>query len=96
MSKRSTRTATDVEYTPARIRGSFSVGTCVRTCRELQEMTQLELANAAGLAQSTLSGIESDRIALGVERAKRLAIALNVHPAVLLFPGWGMETRESA
>jgi hypothetical protein len=28
---------------------------------------------------------------LGVERAKVLARALKVHPAVLVFPGWDVE-----
>ena len=39
-------------------------------------------------ARETISAIENNRINLGVERAKVLARALNVHPAVLLFPGW--------
>jgi hypothetical protein len=33
-------------------------------------------------------GIENGRINPGVERAKALAIALDCHPAVLVFPGW--------
>ncbi len=64
--------------------------------RELQEMTQADLAEATGIAQPTLSGIESGRLALGVERAKKLAVALKVHPAVLLFPGWETVTEEDA
>jgi transcriptional regulator with XRE-family HTH domain len=47
-----------------------------------------ELAGLAGIAQSTISAIETDRVKLGAERAKTLARALKVHPAVLLFPGW--------
>ncbi|MEQ1663813.1 MAG: helix-turn-helix transcriptional regulator [Bdellovibrionales bacterium] len=46
------------------------------------------LSLSPGDPQSTISGIESDRISLGVERAKKLAIAMGVHPAVLLFPDW--------
>ena len=57
--------------------------------RELQEMTQAELAEASGVLQPTISSIEVDRVAIGVERAEKLARALRVHPAVLLWPnGW--------
>ena len=65
-----------------------SVGESVRIIRELQEMSQNELAKATGIPQSTISAIENDRVNLGVERAKQLAIALKCHPAVLVFPGW--------
>jgi len=76
------------DYVPARTRVVLNPGDAVRVTRELQEMTQSELAAASGLSQPTLSGIESGRVALGVERAERLARALKVHPAVLLWPNW--------
>jgi transcriptional regulator with XRE-family HTH domain len=63
----------------------------VRTIREMQEMSQAQLAEASGIPQPTISSIESGRVALGVERAKRLALALKVHPAVLLFSDWHPE-----
>ena len=50
-----------------------------------------QLAQQTGIPQSTLSGIEHNRIKLGVERAKVLAKALQVHPAVILFPDWESE-----
>jgi transcriptional regulator with XRE-family HTH domain len=65
-----------------------SIGESVRIVRELQELSQNELASLSGIPQSTISAIENDRISLGVERAKTLARALNCHPAVLVFPGW--------
>ena len=65
-----------------------SVGESVRIIRELQEMSQNELARVTGIPQSTISAIENDRINLGVERAKQLAVALKCHPAVLVFQGW--------
>lgn len=65
-----------------------SVGESVRIIRELQELSQNQLAELTGISQSTLSGIENNRIKLGVERAKVLAKALRCHPAVLVFPGW--------
>jgi transcriptional regulator with XRE-family HTH domain len=72
-----------------------SVGESVRILRELQELTQSELAELTGIPQSTLSAIENNRINLGVERAKIIARALKCHPAVLVFPGWDV-TKESA
>jgi len=64
--------------------------------RELQEMSQNDLARASGIPQSTLSAIENDRVNLGVERAKKLARALKCHPAVLVFPGWDTDSEQAA
>ena len=83
------------EYRRAKKRLELSVGGSVRIIRELQELSQNELAAATGIPQSTISAIERDRVKLGLERAKTLARALHVHPAVLVFPGWEVE-RESA
>ena len=55
-----------------------SVGESVRIIRELQELSQNELAKLTGIPQSTISAIENDRIRLGVERAKVLARALKL------------------
>ena len=74
---------------------NVSTGESVKILRELQELSQNELADLTSIPQSTISAIENDRIKLGVERAKVLARALNCHPAVLVFPGWDVE-RESA
>ncbi|HXP84908.1 MAG TPA: helix-turn-helix transcriptional regulator [Bryobacteraceae bacterium] len=65
-----------------------SVGESVRIVRELQGLSQNELAKLTGIPQATLSAIENDRVRLGVERAKTLARALKCHPAVLVFPEW--------
>lgn len=81
-------------YRPAKKHIEVSVGESVRIVRELQELSQNELARLTGIPQSTISAIENDRVQLGVERAKVLARALQVHPAVLVFPGW--EVKQSA
>ena len=73
-----------------------SVGESVRIIRELQELSQNELAVLTGIPQSTISGIENDRIHIGVERAKVLARALKCHPAVLVFPGWEIKEQVAA
>ena len=74
---------------------SVTVGESVRIIRELQELSQTDLAGHTGIPQSTISAIENNRVNLGVERAKVIARALQVHPAVLVFPGWDVR-RESA
>jgi transcriptional regulator with XRE-family HTH domain len=83
------------DFVPAKNRVKMTPGESVKVVRELQEMSQAQLAEKCGIPQSTISGIESGRLNLGVERAKALARALKVHPAVLVFPGWDVQ-RESA
>ena len=83
-------------YRPAKRRVAVSVGSSVRIVRELQGLSQNELAQRTGIPQATLSAIENDRIRLGVERAKVLARALQCHPGVLVFPGWVLPTRAAA
>ena len=84
------------EFIPAKRRLNLSVGDSVRIMRELQELSQNELASLTGIPQSTLSAIENNRVNLGVERAKVLARALKCHPAVLVFPGWDVDTESAA
>jgi transcriptional regulator with XRE-family HTH domain len=76
------------DFRPAKRRLKVSVGESVRIIRELQGLSQNQLAERTGIPQATLSAIENDRVRLGVERAKVLARALKCHPAVLVFPGW--------
>ena len=83
------------DYRKANRSVNVTVGESVRIIRELQELSQNELSALTGIPQSTISAIERNRVNLGVERAKVLARALKVHPAVLVFPNWDVE-RESA
>ncbi|MEL0012782.1 MAG: helix-turn-helix transcriptional regulator [Alphaproteobacteria bacterium] len=84
------------DYQLAKKRIDVSVGESVRIMRELQELSQNELARQTGISQSTISAIENDRVQLGVERAKVLAHALMCHPAVLVFPGWEVKQTSAA
>ena len=84
------------DYKIAKRHIEVTVGESVRIIRELQEMSQNDLAKVAGIPQSTISAIENDRVKLGVERAKKLAIALKCHPAVLVFPGWVIHHKNAA
>jgi transcriptional regulator with XRE-family HTH domain len=83
-------------YRKAKKTVDVSVGESVRIIRELQGLSQTELAKLTGIPQSTISGIENDRIQIGVERAKVLARALKCHPAVLVFPGWEIKDQQAA
>jgi transcriptional regulator with XRE-family HTH domain len=76
------------DYRRAKRNIEVTVGESVKIIRELQELSQNDLAEITGIPQSTISAIENDRVKLGVERAKVLARALQCHPAVLVFPGW--------
>ncbi len=75
-------------FRTAKQRVELTVGESVRIIRELQELSQNQLAQLTGIPQATISSIENGRVNLGVERAKVLAQALQCHPAVLVFPGW--------
>ena len=84
------------DFRRARKTIDVSVGESVRIIRELQGLSQNELAALTGIPQSTISAIENDRINLGTERAKVLARALHCHPAVLVFPGWDIKEQTAA
>ena len=84
------------EYRPAKKRIPVSVGESVLILRELQELSQNQLARLTGIPQTTISAIENDRVRLGVERAKVLAKALRCHPGVLVFSGWELPGETAA
>lgn len=84
------------DYRKAKKTVDVSVGESVRIIRELQDLSQNQLAELTGIPQSTLSAIENDRVSLGVERAKVIAKALKCHPAVLVFPGWEIQHGSAA
>ena len=83
-------------YRAARRRVTVSVGESVRIIRELQGLSQNELAQRTGISQASISAIENDRVKLGVERAKILGHALKGHPGVIAFPGWVVPTEAAA
>ena len=84
------------DFRPAKKRVDVSVGESVRIIRELQGLSQNQLAELSGIPQATLSAIENERVRLGLERAKVLARALRCHPAVLVFHGWEQPANTAA
>jgi len=79
------------QFVPAKRYGKLTPGKAIKIYRELQGLTQEQLAKKTGLKQATISSLEHDRIVLGIDRAKALALALKVHPAVLAFADWDMK-----
>jgi len=83
-------------FRPSKSRAKLSTGEMLRIIRDKNQLSQAQLAKLAGLTQATISSIENGRINIGIERAKVLAKALHVHPAVLAFPDWESTDNEAA
>lgn len=78
------------DFEQAKIHQSVTPGEALKMLRELQELSQNDLAQRTGMSQSNISALENGAKKLGRERALILARALHVHPAVLLFPDFDM------
>lgn len=63
-------------------------GEMLATLRNLQGLTQSELAKKALMTQANISSMESGRQQIGRDRALVLAKVLKVHPAVIMFPNY--------
>ncbi len=57
---------------------------CLRAARHREGMTQKELALGSGIPQAHISQMERGKIAIGVNRAKKLAKALNTNYRMFL------------
>lgn len=84
------------QFFKAKRRLEVTPGESLRILRELQELSQNQLAQLTGIPQSTICAIEKGHVNLGVERAKTFARALRCHPAVLVFPGWDIDGSAAA
>jgi transcriptional regulator with XRE-family HTH domain len=76
------------DFVKAKVNISITPGQMLKTLRELQGLSQQELAKMTGITQSNISSLETDARQIGRERALVLAKALKVHPAVILFPDY--------
>jgi len=79
------------DFVKAKVHIHLTPGEALKMIRELQGLTQADLAKITGISQSNISALESNTRKLGRERAIIFAIALRVHPSVLLFPDFDME-----
>lgn len=72
------------DFFPAKKWIDVTPGESLRIMRELQELSQSQLSELTGIAQSTISAIENGHVDLTEMRARQFALALKCHPAVLL------------
>lgn len=80
------------DFVKAKVHTPVTPAEMLKALRELQEMTQKELADKSGLTQSNISAMENGASRIGRERALKLAAALKTHPAVILFPDFDAST----
>ncbi len=78
-------------FIKAKVHCHVTPGEALRMIRELQGLSQSDLATKTGISQSNISALESNTRQMGRERAIIFARALKVHPSVLLFPDFDME-----
>ena len=78
-------------FVKAKINVQMTPAEMLKTIRELQGLSQLDLAKITGMSQSNISALETGSKNIGRERALVLAKALKVHPAVILFPDFDIE-----
>lgn len=74
------------DFTRAKVHTHVEPGEALKILRELQHLSQNELAEITGISQSNISALENGSRQMGRARALTLAKALHVHPSVLLFP----------
>ena len=77
-------------FVKAKVHHSVTPGEALKMLRELQGLSQNELAEITNINQSNISAIENGSRQMGRERSLIFAKALHVHPAVLLFPDFDM------
>jgi transcriptional regulator with XRE-family HTH domain len=63
-----------------------TAGRIIKAFRKNFNITQGELAEMTGIAETNLSAIENDKIEVGVKRAVLISTALGIDPSQLLFP----------
>jgi len=78
------------EFTKAKVHYALTPGEALKIIRELQGLSQNDLAHLASISQSNISALENNMINLGRKRTLIFAKVLRVHPAVLLFPDFDM------
>lgn len=74
------------EFEQATVHSSLTPGEALKMVRELQGLSQNDLAKLTGINQSNISAMETNLRQMGRDRAITLGKALHIHPAVLLFP----------
>ena len=73
-------------YKPSKQHTILTTGEVIKMLRELKGWTQEELAKYCSINAKNISLLENDKIDIGKKRALQLATALDVHPAIIMFP----------
>jgi transcriptional regulator with XRE-family HTH domain len=81
-------------FVPATAHASLSTGQVIRMLRNLKGWTQEQLVQRSGISATNISLLENGRVDIGKKRVEQLAAALDVHPAIIMFPEY--EAREIA
>ena len=76
------------DFVPAKRQIDLSTGDVIQILREWHVWTQAELAERSGISTTNISLLENNRVEIGKKRAKSLARAFGIHPAVIMFPGY--------
>lgn len=84
------------EFHPARSHASLTTGEVIRILRQKKGWTQAELAKRSGIHANNLCLLEKDRVDIGKQRAKQLAKAFGIHPAIIMFPEYETENFHKA
>jgi len=82
------KTLNTADFVPAERHVKLSTGRVIQMLRELKEWTQADLAERCGISATNISLLENDRVDIGKKRAEALARAFNIHPAIIMFPGY--------
>lgn len=78
---------TKTKYVDGKDRANLSVGDVIGMTCELNDISQAELSRMAGVSPSNLSDIIHGRRPIGKTVAEKIAKALGVSPAFILFGG---------
>lgn len=85
------------DFLPAKPHAELTTGEVIRMLRELKGWTQNELGHRCSISPTNISLLENGKVEIGKRRAKQLAKAFNVHPAIIMFPEYeGLEMKNAA
>ena len=79
------------DFQKARVHSPVAPGEALKIIRELQELSQNNLAELTGINQSNISAIENGSRQIGRDTAITFARALKVHPSVILFSDYEID-----
>lgn len=77
-------------FVPARRTTRLTTAEVLKFSRELLGLTQAELAEESGVAQSAISSLEAGKLALGMRRAEKFSQVFGVSADFILNPNRGL------